>query len=196
MRPEIPSQKGGMKIGYARVSTDDQNIDLQRRALEGAGCEKIFTDQVSGASEKRPGLDTALALCSPGDVLVVWKLDRLGRSLSHLIAVIKEIGDHDVGFQSLSESIDTTTAGGRLVFHMMGAIAEFERALIAERTTAGIAAARKRGVKLGRRKALSLSQIKHARSLIASGESPSVVAQSLKVGRSTLYRALEEMPEA
>jgi DNA invertase Pin-like site-specific DNA recombinase len=183
-----------MKIGYARVSTEDQNLDLQRRALEGAGCELIFSDQVSGAAEKRPGLDEALARCAAGDVLVVWKLDRLGRSLSHLIAVIKTIGDRGGGFQSLSESIDTTTAGGRLVFHMMGAIAEFERALITERTTAGIAAARKRGVKLGRRKALTAPQVKHAKSLIASGESPSVVARSLKVGRSTLYRALESLP--
>jgi len=110
--------------------------------------------------------------------------------------VIGPIGDRGGGFQSLSESIDTTTAGGRLVFHMMGAIAEFERALITERTTAGIAAARKRGVKLGRRKALTAPQVKHAKSLIASGESPSVVARSLKVGRSTLYRALETIPDA
>ena len=184
-----------MKIGYARVSTDEQNIDLQQRALEGAGCAAIFSDQVSGAAEKRPGLDQALAKCTAGDVLVVWKLDRLGRSLSHLIGVIKEIGDRGVGFQSLSESIDTTTAGGRLVFHLMGAIAEFERALITERTTAGISAARKRGVKLGRRKALTPAQIKHARSLISAGESPTAIARSLKVGRSTLYRALEGAPD-
>lgn len=185
-----------MKIGYARVSTEDQNIDLQRRALEAAGCEQIFTDRVPGASEKRPGLDRALAKCTAGDVLVVWKLDRLGRSLSHLIGVIKEIGDRDVGFQSISESIDTTTAGGRLVFHMMGAIAEFERSLIAERTAAGIAAARKRGVKLGRRKVLSGSQVRHAKSLIDAGESPAAVARTLNVGRSTLYRALEEHRQA
>lgn len=179
-----------MKIGYARVSTDDQNLDLQQRALEAAGCEIVFTDQVSGAAEKRPGLDKALARCGAGDVLVVWKLDRLGRSLSHLIAVIKALGDRGCEFQSLSESIDTATAGGRLVFHMMGAIAEFERSLIAERTGAGIAAARKRGVKLGRRKRLTDPQVRHARALIDGGESPTIVARSLGVGRSTLYRAL------
>lgn len=180
-----------MKIGYARVSTDDQNLDLQQRALEAAGCEVVFTDQVSGATEKRSGLDKALARCGEGDVLVVWKLDRLGRSLSHLIAVIKALGDRGCEFQSLSESIDTATAGGRLVFHMMGAIAEFERSLIAERTGAGIAAARKRGVKLGRRKRLTEPQVRHARALIDGGESPSAVARSLNVGRSTLYRALQ-----
>lgn len=180
-----------MKIGYARVSTDDQNLDMQRRALEGAGCDQIFSDQVSGASEKRPGLDKALASCGAGDVLVVWKLDRLGRSLSHLITVIKALGDRGCEFQSLSESIDTATAGGRLVFHMMGAIAEFERSLIAERTGAGIAAARKRGVRLGRRKSLTEPQVRHARALIDGGESPAAVAKSLQVGRSTLYRALQ-----
>lgn len=180
-----------MKIGYARVSTDDQNLDMQRRALEGAGCADIFTDQVSGASVKRPGLDAALARCAAGDVLVVWKLDRLGRSLSHLIAVIQELGKRGVGFTSLSDNIDTTTAGGRLVFHMMGAIAEFERSLIQERTAAGVDAARKRGVKLGRRKSLTASQVSHAKALIEAGESPSDVARSLKVGRSTLYRALQ-----
>ncbi|SNB79775.1 Resolvase, N terminal domain, partial [Arboricoccus pini] len=143
--PETLSQNGGMKVGYARVSTDDQNLDLQRRALTAAGCEKIFEDQISGASTKRPGLDDALAQCGNDDVLVVWKLDRLGRSLSHLIAVVQELGDKGCGFQSLSENIDTTTAGGRLVFHLMGSLAEFERALIAERTRAGLAAARMRG---------------------------------------------------
>lgn len=128
-------------------------------------------------------------------MLVVWKLDRLGRSLSHLIAVIQDLGDREAGFRSLSDNIDTTTttttAGGRLVFHMMGALAEFERALIAERTRAGITAAKARGVHVGRRKALTPAQISHARMLLVRGESPSLVTRTLNVGRSTLYRALE-----
>jgi len=180
-----------MKIGYARVSTDDQNLDLQRRALSGAGCMDIFTDQVSGTASRRPGLDEALARCSAGDVLVVWRLDRLGRSLSHLIDVIQQLGKRDVGFVSLSENIDTTTAGGRLVFHLMGAIAEFERALIVERTRAGIEAAKKRGKHMGRPIALTAAQVRHARALIDGGESPGAVAGSLSVSRSTLYRALK-----
>lgn len=180
-----------MKIGYARVSTDDQNLDLQRNALTAADCVEIFTDRISGASARRPGLDDALARCSAGDVLVVWRLDRLGRSLSHLIGLIHDLGRREVGFQSLTESIDTTTAGGRLVFHLMGAIAEFERSLIVERTQAGMVAARKRGVKVGRPTALTPAQIRHARSLIDAGESPASVAATLGVGRTTMYRAIK-----
>jgi len=179
-------------IGYARVSTDDQNLDLQLNALRIAGCEELFEDTLSGATESRPGLDAALAELTEGDALVVWKLDRLGRSLSHLIRVINELGARGVGFRSLSESIDTTTAGGRLVFHMMGALAEFERSLITERTRAGLDAARARGIRLGRPTALSTSQVGHARLLMNGGESAASVARSLNVGRSTLYRALQE----
>lgn len=179
-----------MKIGYARVSTEDQNLDLQRSALKEAGCTDIFEDKISGAATRRPGLDRALLRCGDGDVLVVWRLDRLGRSLSHLIEVIQNLGQQGVGFQSLSENIDTTTAGGRLVFHMMGSLAEFERSLIVERTKAGITAARARGVRLGRRKALSPDQVKHARALIEAGESASDIARSLHVSRATIYRAL------
>lgn len=178
-------------IGYARVSTDDQNLDLQLNALRGAGCENVFTDTLSGATERRPGLDTALAELTEGDVLVVWKLDRLGRSLSHLIEVINRLGEKGIGFKSLSENLDTTTAGGRLVFHMMGALAEFERALIGERTRAGLDAARARGSRLGRPNALSANQIEHARLLLKGGETATSVAHSLNVGRSTLYRALK-----
>lgn len=184
-----------MKIGYARVSTLDQNPDLQHQALKAAGCEQIFEDRISGSAVKRPGLDQALGLLGQGDVLIVWRLDRLGRSLPHLIEVIRDIGNKGAGFRSLSESIDTTTAGGRLVFHMMGALAEFERALIVERTRAGIDAAKTRGVRLGRRPALSRAQLDHARALIEGGESASAVAQSLKVGRATLYRALKAAPK-
>lgn len=180
-----------MKWGYARVSTEDQNLDLQLRALTAAGCERIFEDRISGATTRRPGLDEVLARCGAGDVLVVWKLDRLGRSLPHLIDVIQDLGARDCGFQSLSENIDTTTAGGRLVFHLMGALAEFERALIAERTKAGLAAARQRGVRLGRKRAMSAEQVRHARALLEAGERPTDIARSMQVGRSTLYRALD-----
>ena len=180
-----------MKIGYARVSTDDQNLDLQRQALAAADCAEVFTDQVSGTATRRPGLDDALARCVAGDVLVVWRLDRLGRSLSHLIDVIHQLGKREVGFVSLSENIDTTTAGGRLVFHLMGAIAEFERTLIVERTRAGVAAAKKRGTHMGRPVALTPGQVRHARALIEGGESPGSVASTIGVSRSTLYRALK-----
>lgn len=179
-----------MNIGYARVSTVEQNTDLQHQALKAAGCEQIFEDHLSGTTQKRPGLDQALELIGAGDVLVVWRLDRLGRSLPHLIEVIGAIGDRNAGFRSLTESIDTTTAGGRLVFHMMGALAEFERSLIQERTRAGLAAAKSRGVVGGRPRALSKAKVAHARKLIEAGESPGDVAKSLGVGRSTLYRAL------
>lgn len=181
-----------MKIGYARVSTDDQNLDLQNGALTAAGCGKVFSDQVSGVASRRPGLDAALKACGEGDVLVVWRLDRLGRSLSHLIDVIQDLGTRGVGFQSLTENIDTTTAGGRLVFHLMGAISEFERALIVERTQAGIAAAKKRGKHLGRPRALSAAQVRQARALIEGGEDASAIAGSFGVSRSTLYRAMSK----
>ena len=181
-----------MLIGYARVSTEDQNPDLQLRALKAAGCEQVFEDRVSGSLVRRPGLDQALAVVGQGDVLAVWRLDRLGRSLPHLIELIRDLGERGAGFRSLSENIDTTTASGRLVFHMMGALAEFERSLIQERTKAGVRAARARGVRVGRRRALSPAQIAHARQLIAGGESPTAVARTLKVGRATLYRALKD----
>ena len=194
MRPERVFQNDLVNIGYARVSTDDQNLDLQRNALTAAGCDPVFEDQVSGMAVPRPGLDQALTRLMAGDVLVVWRLDRLGRSLPHLIETIRLIGDKSAGFRSLTESIDTTTAGGRLYFHMMGALAEFERALIIERTRAGMKAAKARGVEVGRKRALTPAQISHARQLVEQGESPSAVARSLKVGRSTLYRALNLNP--
>lgn len=139
---------------------------------------------------RRPGLDQALSKLAAGDILVVWRLDRLGRSLPHLIETIRLIGDRGAGFRSLTESIDTTTAGGRLYFHMMGALAEFERALTIERTRAGMKAAKARGVDVGRKPALTPAQISHARQLVEQGESSSAIARSMKVGRSTLYRAL------
>lgn len=183
-----------MKIGYARVSTLDQNPQSQTDALKAAGCDRIVIEKVSGAASSRPQLDRLLSSLTQGDVLVVVRLDRLGRSLPHLIDVVRNLEGQGAGLLSLSEVIDTTTAGGRLIFHLMGALAEFERALIIERTQAGLAAARKRGAKIGRPAALSGAQVKHARTLIAGGESPSAVAQSLGVNRATLYRALARQP--
>lgn len=187
-----------MKIGYARISTDDQSLDLQRDALGRAGCAAVFEDcGASGASTKRAGLDAALERVAPGDVLVVWKLDRLGRSLPHLIQIIQQLGERGAGFASLSESIDTTTAGGKLVFHLMGALAEFERSLIVERVNAGIAAAKRRGKHVGRPPKLSLEQITHAREAIERGlQTPAGMAAVLGVDHSTLWRALRRNPPA
>ncbi len=181
-----------MKIGYARVSTDDQNLALQRQTLEAAGCELVFEDQgISGAARNRPGLSEALTKLQAGDVLVVWRLDRLGRSLAHLIEVIEAIGTAGAGFQSLNDAIDTTTAGGRLVFHVAGAFAEFERGLISERTRAGMKAAKRRGQHVGRPPKLSRQQIAHAKILLAEGaESRSAVAALFGVDVKTMRRAL------
>src|SRR5271157_2784405 len=147
-----------MRIGYARVSTSEQNLDLQKDALKRAGCKKIIEDVASGKTENRPGLDHVRELLRDGDVLVVWRLDLLGRSLKHLIELMTELEKQKIGFQSLQESIDTTSPGGKLIFHMFGALAEFERNLIRERTRAGLDAARARGRKGGRPKKLSSEQ--------------------------------------
>jgi len=180
-----------MMIGYARVSTDEQNPALQFDALHRADCKRIFTDYASGAQTSRPALNKALGLVRRGDTLVVWKLDRLGRSLSHLINLISELERRGVGFRSLSEAIDTETAGGRLLFHVMGALAEFERTLISERTRAGMAAAKTRGAVLGRPRKLSPAQVTSAsRSLARSRRSVRDIASKLAVSRSTLRRAV------
>ncbi len=144
-----------MLVGYARVSTIDQNLDLQEDALQNVGCEKIFTDVASGAKSEREGLDAALAFMRRRDALGVWKLDRLGRSLNHLIDVVTDLEQREVGFRSLQESIDTMTSGGKLIFHVFGALAEFERDLIRDRTQAGLAAARARGKQGGHNRALT-----------------------------------------
>ena len=141
-----------MKIGYCRVSSNDQTLNLQKDALKKAGCEKIFSDTVSGAKESRPGLAQCLDQLRKGDTLVVWRLDRLGRSLKHLLTLVEDFSTRGIGFVSLTEAIDTTTSGGKLVFSIFGAIAEFERQIIRERTNAGLAAARGRGRKGGRKK--------------------------------------------
>lgn len=184
---------GGMKIGYARVSTDDQNLDLQRQALTGAGCELVFEDEgISGTVNRRAGLRQALERVQAGDSLIVWRLDRLGRSLAHLIQVIDGIGKKGAGFVSLCEAIDTGSAGGRLVFHLMGALAEFERELISERTRAGMKAARRRGAHLGRPRKLTAAQIDHAREMIEGGRFPTAhMARLYGVDPSTLWRALQ-----
>jgi DNA invertase Pin-like site-specific DNA recombinase len=147
-----------MRIGYARVSTQEQNLDLQKDALRRAGCKKIIEDIASGKTGNRPGLDRVRELLREGDVLVVWRLDRLGRSLKHLIELMASLEKQKIGFQSLQESIDTTSPGGKLIFHMFGALAEFERNLIRERTRAGLDAARARGRKGGRPKKLTAQQ--------------------------------------
>ena len=180
-----------MKYGYARVSTDDQKADLQINALKKAKCDYIFTDTASGAVKKRPELTRCLESLRAGDTLVVWKLDRLGRSLSHLVAVLSDLQGKGVAFLSLTEAIDTESAAGRLLGHMLAALAEFERTLIVERTQAGLKAAKKRGIKLGRRPSLSDDQRKHARELLDKGESPAMIAKLLNVCRATLYNSLK-----
>ena len=182
-----------MKVGYARVSTDDQRLDLQLDALRAAGCEKVFEDAgASGAQARRPGLDACLAALQPGDVLTVWRLDRLGRSMPHLVSVVADLGKRGIGFQSLTEAMDTTTAGGELFFHIAGALAQFERRLISERTKAGLAAARRRGKHLGRSPELTPEQVAHAREMIDTGrETATGMAVLLKVSRMTMHRALK-----
>lgn len=179
-----------MKIGYARVSTEDQNPDLQLTALKLAGCDRIFTDKATGADAKRSELAKCFKSLKAGDILMVWKLDRLGRSLRDLIALLDDLKAQDIAFRSLTEDIDTETPTGRAMWQMVGVLAELERSLIRERTKAGRAAAIARGVRMGRKPLLSAQQTTHARKLIEQGESPGHVAKSLKVSRRTLYRAL------
>ncbi len=181
-----------MKTGYARVSTDDQNPDLQLAALKAAGCEKIYTDKATGAHIRRPELTKCLKTLKEGDTLTVWKLDRLGRSLHDLIGLLDDLKARSLAFQSLTEAIDTTTPTGRAMWQMVGILAELERSLIRERTKAGRSAAVARGVKMGRKPLLSPQQVAHARKLIEQGEHHDMVAKSLNVSRRTLYRALED----
>jgi DNA invertase Pin-like site-specific DNA recombinase len=177
-----------MLIGYARVSTDDQNLDLQRDALEKAGCEQVYTDRVSGTKARRPGLEQALSHLRSGDTLVVWRLDRLGRSLRHLIDTVTELQERGIGFKSLTESIDTTTSGGRLVFNIFASLAEFEREIIRERTQAGLQAARTRGRFGGRQKALTEKQVQIARQLYDAKTPVQEICETLGISRATFYR--------
>jgi DNA invertase Pin-like site-specific DNA recombinase len=180
-----------MKIGYARVSTEDQNPDLQLAALQQAGCKRVFTDKATGAHVKRPELAKCLKTLAQGDTLIVWKLDRLGRSLRDLIGLLDDLKARGIAFRSLTEAIDTTTPTGRAMWQMVGILAELERSLIQERTKAGRAAAVARGVRMGRKPKLTPQQLSHAKKLIKQGEHHDTVAQSLNVSRRTLYRALQ-----
>ena len=180
-----------MLLGYARVSTDDQQLDLQRDALMASGCDRLFTDTMSGVQAARPGLDEALAFLRSGDTLVVWRLDRLGRSLKALIELMTQLQARKIGFVSLSEQIDSTTSGGKLIFHVFGALAEFERDLIGECTTAGLATVRRRCSKLGRPRSLTPEQVEMAQTMMANPKlSARQIAAQLGVHRATLYRHL------
>src|SRR5579859_6718075 len=187
-----------MKIGYLRVSKHEQNEALQRDALKEAGCEKCFNDVMTGSNFERKGLEQLLAFARSGDTVVVWKLDRLGRSLKDLIETLNLLKDRGVDFISLTEKIDTTTPGGKLIFHLMGALAEFERDLIRERTNAGLAAARARGRVRGRPKKLTTNgKVALARQLFADpNQSIPEICSTLEISRSTLYRYVREMKRA
>jgi len=182
-----------MLIGYARVSTGDQNLEMQVKALEEAGCKKIFTEKASGAQRDRPELSAALEYMRPheGDVLVVWKLDRLARSLKQLIETVEDLEKNNIGFRSLTEAIDTTSSGGKLVFHLFGALSEFERGLIRERTMAGLKAAKAMGRVGGRPASLGTSDLVVAKALLKDKTiTVKEVAKRLKTHYSTLYRHL------
>lgn len=181
-----------MKIGYARVSTDDQSLNLQLDHLNRDGCDRIYMEKITGRGRHRPALDEALAQLNAGDVLVVWKLDRLGRSLKHLISILQELESRQVGFRCISDGIDTETPSGRLLFHVIGAIAEFECSLISERTKAGLQSARRRGKQIGRPLLIDKNQIRLAHQLSASGKvSHADIAARLNVGKTTLWRAMK-----
>lgn len=182
-----------MLIGYARVSTDDQNLNLQHDALKVAGCERIFNDQITGSKIQRPGLEAALEFAREGDVIVVWRLDRLSRSLKDLIEMVALLDSKKIGLRSINESIDTSSSSGKLIFHIFGALAEFERNLIRERTHAGLAAARARGRKGGRPKKLSNDKEKLAIQLYkARSHSIKQICDLIGVSKPTLYKYLKQ----
>lgn len=182
----------GHTYGYARVSRFDQDPALQVDALTAAGCERILTDKASGKLDRRPQLDLLRETVLSGDTVIVWRLDRLGRSMPHLLEVVGELGARGVAFRSLTEAIETTTAGGRLLFHVMGALAEFEHQLIVERTRAGLEAARARGRAGGRPRSMTADQVRVAQQMKASGEySVQAIADALGVSRRSVYRYLE-----
>ena len=178
-----------MLVGYARVSTQDQNPDLQLDALKKADCEKVYIEKASGAQRDRPELKAAIDYMRAGDTLVVWKLDRLARSIKQLIETVEGLEKRDIGFKSLTETIDTTTSGGRLIFHIFAGLAEFERSIIRERTKAGLASARARGRLGGRPKKLSETDIEAAKALLSNPKiTVEQAAERLGVAPSTLYR--------
>ncbi len=177
-----------MLIGYARVSTQDLNLDLQSEALTKAGCERIFIDKISGSRTERPELTKALEMLREGDTLVVWKLDRLGRSVKNLVDLVGELHQQGIQFKSLTDAIDTGTPSGRFFFHVMASLAEMERELTVERTRAGLEVARQLGRKGGRRRQMTESKIESAKKLLANGVPPRDVATNLGVSVPTLYR--------
>lgn len=177
-----------MLIGYARVSTLDQNLELQLSALEQAGCEKLYQDQISGTKTNRPGLNMALEVLRKNDTLVVWKLDRLGRTVKGLIELVNALHEKEIHFKSITDNVDTTTPSGRFFFHMMASLAQMERELIAERTKAGLAAAKTKGRIGGRKRKMTQSKIESAKQLLTSGTLPKDVAKNLGVSIPTLYR--------
>jgi DNA invertase Pin-like site-specific DNA recombinase len=178
-----------MNVGYARVSTGEQKMDLQLDALEEAGCEKIYTDELSGATSDRPGLQEAIDYVRPGDTLIVWRLDRFGRSLKDLVTKVERLREKDVGFKSLKENIDTTSSAGKLQFHIFSALAEFERDLNRERTMAGLRAARARGRVGGRPRALSEEELPQVQTLMENPDiSTRQICERFEISKATLYR--------
>ena len=175
-------------IGYARVSTQDQNLDLQTEALTKAGCKRIFNDKISGSRAERPGLTKALEMLREDDILIVWKLDRLGRSVKNLVDLVGELHKQGIQFKSLTDAIDTGTPSGRFFFHVMASLAEMERELTVERTRAGLEVARQLGRKGGRKRQMTDSKIESAKKLLASGIPPRDVATNLGISVPTLYR--------
>src|SRR5450830_1495631 len=185
-----------MLIGYARVSTQDQNLELQREALTKAGCQKVFEDKISGSRAERPGLAKLLEILREGDTLVVWKLDRLGRSVKNLVDMVESLHKQGVQFKSLTDAIDTGTPSGRFFFHVMASLAEMERELIVERTRAGLDVARQLGRKGGRKPKMTESKIESAKKLLASGVPAKDVAKNLGVSVPTLYRWIPASAQA
>jgi DNA invertase Pin-like site-specific DNA recombinase len=182
-----------MRVGYARVSTHEQNLNLQLDELKRAGCEEIFTDKISGSVSERPGLEKLQNYLRKGDVLVVWRLDRLGRSLKHLIAYVAKLEEKGIGFHSITESINTETSSGKFMFHVFGALSEFERNLIKERTLAGLEAARARGRQGGRPAKLNSDQIELAKALYSNkNHSINAICKLIGVGKTTLYKYINK----
>jgi len=177
-----------MLIGYARVSTQDQNLALQHEALKKAGCQKLYDDHISGTKTNRPGLKLTLEVLRPGDTLVVWKLDRLGRTVKGLVELVNQLHDKQINFKSITDNVDTSTPSGRFFFHVMASLAQMERELMAERTKAGLAAAKAKGRVGGRKRKMTTSKVESAKKLLSSGVPPKDVAQNLGISVPTLYR--------
>lgn len=181
-----------MLIGYSRVSKEDQNLELQLQALKDAKCDRIFSDKKSGSQKVRKGLEEAMSHLRPGDTLVVWKLDRLGRTVKQLVDLITELNAKKINFKSQTDGIDTTTSAGRFFFHIMASLAQMERELISERTKAGLAAGKRLGRLGGRRRVMTDGKISSARKLLSSGMLPREVAEDLSISLATLYRWIPE----